>query len=164
MAFFDEIGKTLADKSKEAAQKAKGVAEVLQLKAQISSENSKVKELYGAIGALYFKNNREEPADDYQMFFPEIEKSLAHIAEMEAKVKELEGIHCCDVCGAPLRKNDVFCSKCGAQVKVEEEVVEAEVETAEAENEAEDVIQAISETADDMEDAPESVFVDDDEE
>lgn len=164
MAFFDEIGKTLADKSKEAAQKAKGVAEVLQLKAQISSENSKVKELYGAIGALYFKNNREEPADDYQMFFPEIEKSLAHIAEMEAKVKELEGIHCCDVCGAPLRKNDVFCSKCGAQVKVEEEVVEAEVETAEAENEAEDVIQAIAETADDMEDAPESVFVDDDEE
>ena len=118
MAFLDEIGKTLADKSKEAAQKAKGVAEVLQLKAQISSENSKVKELYGAIGALYFKNNREEPADDYQMFFPEIEKTLAHIAEMEAKVKELEGIRCCDICGAPLRKNDIFCSKCGAQQAV----------------------------------------------
>lgn len=161
MAFLDEIGKTLADKSKEAAQKAKGVAEVLQLKAQINSENSKVKELYGAIGALYFKNNREEPADDYQMFFPEIEKTLAHIAEMEAKVKELEGVRCCDACGAPLRKSDVFCSKCGAQVKVEEEVVVAEAAEEDV-DEAEEAVEAIAETADDMKDAPESVFVDDD--
>lgn len=160
MAFFEEIGKTLADKSKEAAQKAKGVAEVLQLKAQISSENSKVKELYGAIGALYFKNNREEPADDYQMFFPEIEKSLAHIAEMEAKVKELEGVRCCDSCGAPLRKGDMFCSKCGTEVKAEEEA--AEVEDAEddaaweaAEEEA-GAIDAIGE------DGADSIFVDDD--
>ena len=38
MAFFDEIGKTLADKSREAAKKAKDVAEILQLKAQISTE------------------------------------------------------------------------------------------------------------------------------
>ena len=30
MAFFDEIGKTLADKSREAAKKAKDVAEILQ--------------------------------------------------------------------------------------------------------------------------------------
>lgn len=43
MAFFDEIGKTLADKSREAAKKAKDVAEILQLKAQISTEKSKTK-------------------------------------------------------------------------------------------------------------------------
>ena len=40
MAFFDEIGKTLADKSREAAKKAKDVAEILQLKAQISTEKT----------------------------------------------------------------------------------------------------------------------------
>lgn len=161
MAFLDEIGKTLADKSKEAAQKAKGVAEVLQLKAQISSENSKVKELYGAIGALYFKNNRENPGDDYQMFFPEIEKSLAHIAEMEAKVKDLEGVHCCESCGAPLRKGDAFCSKCGAEVKVEEAVAEDEDADA-AWDVADDAIETVAETADDAEEEAESIFVDDD--
>lgn len=153
MAFLDDIGRTLADKSKEAAQKAKGVAEVLQLKAQISSENSKVKELYGAIGALYFKKHREEPGDDYEMFFPEIEKSLAHIAEMEAKVKELEGVRCCDSCGAPLRKGDVFCSKCGAEVKVEEEAAEEEVWDA-----VDDAIEAAEEAGE----TAESIFVDDD--
>ena len=159
MAFLDEIGKTLADKSKEAAQKAKDVAEVLQLKAQISSENSKVKELYGAIGALYFKNNRENPGDDYQMFFPEIEKSLAHIAEMKAKVKELEGVHCCESCGAPLRKGDVFCSKCGTEVKAEAAAAEDEDVAWDA---ADDAIDTIAETADDAEDGAESIFVDDD--
>ena len=32
MTFFDEIGRTLADRGREAAQRAKGVAEVLQMK------------------------------------------------------------------------------------------------------------------------------------
>ena len=90
MAFFDEIGKTLADKSREAAKKAKDVAEILQLKAQISTEKSKTKELYASIGVLYFKKHRDNENDEYQMFFPEIEKTLAHIAELEERVKKLE--------------------------------------------------------------------------
>ena len=44
-----------SDKSREAAKKAKDVAEILQLKAQISTEKSKTKELYASIGVLYFK-------------------------------------------------------------------------------------------------------------
>ena len=76
MAFFDEIGKTLADKSREAAKKAKDVAEILQLKAQISTEKSKTKELYASIGVLYFKKHRDDENDEYQMFFPEIRKAV----------------------------------------------------------------------------------------
>lgn len=53
---FDEIGKTLADKSREAAKKAKDVAEILQLKAQISTEKSKTKELYASIGVRISKS------------------------------------------------------------------------------------------------------------
>ena len=65
MAFFDEIGKTLADKSREAAKKAKDVAEILQLKAQISTEKSKTKELYASIGVLYFKKHRDNENERY---------------------------------------------------------------------------------------------------
>lgn len=121
MAFLDELGKTLADKGKEAAQRAKEMAEVLQLKGQVAQENGKVKELYGAIGALYFKKHRDEPEDEYQLFFPEIEKSLTCIAQLEAKVRELEGSRCCASCGAVLRREDIFCSKCGAPVEDEPE-------------------------------------------
>ena len=112
MAFFDEIGKTLADKSREAAKKAKDVAEILQLKAQISTEKSKTKELYASIGVLYFKKHRDDENDEYQMFFPEIEKTLAHIAELEERVKKLEKAGTCPVCGASVGKNDAFCAKC----------------------------------------------------
>jgi hypothetical protein len=41
MTFFDELSRALSDKGKEAAQKAKETAGVLQLKAQIASEKSK---------------------------------------------------------------------------------------------------------------------------
>jgi len=148
MAFLDEIGKTLADKGREAAQKAKEMAEVLQIKGQISAEKSKVKELYGSIGAVYFKNHREEPDDEYQLFFPEIEKTLARIGELEARVKELEGTQACASCGAALRKDDVFCSKCGALVlreeeEPEEETTVEEADFAEEEDEANTMVSAL---------------------
>jgi len=154
MAFFEEIGKTLAGKSKEAAQKAKDVAEVLQLKTQISSEKGKVKELYAAIGAVYFKKNRENEEDEYKMFFPEIEKALAHIGELETKVRELEGAHVCASCGAPLRKGDAFCCKCGAAVEAEKadgegsEVTDITVDGETVEETAEETVaEAVEETA-----------------
>lgn len=149
MAFFDEISKTLAGKSKEAAQKAKDVAEVLQLKTQISSEKGKVKELYASIGALYFKKHREDAEDEYQLFFPEIETTLAHIAELEAKVRELDGSRCCSSCGASVRKDDAFCSKCGAAVEKEEPAAK---EAEETEEEADSVLLEVSETVEADED------------
>lgn len=149
MAFLDEIGRTLADKGREAAQKAKEMAEVLQLKGQISAENSKIKELYGAIGAVYFKKYREEPDDEFQLFFPEIEKSLARIAELEAKVKELEGTQFCASCGAALRKDDVFCSKCGTLVVQEEpgkETDKEDTDFGEEEDESDTVVSALEDS------------------
>lgn len=133
MAFFDELSKTLSSKGKVAAQKAKDVAEVVQMKTQIASDKAKLKELYAAIGTLYFKKYRDNPENDFQTFFPEIEKTLAHMAELEAKVRELDGTMVCASCGASLKKNDGFCSKCGAkaEVPVEPEMEEAEVVEAE---------------------------------
>lgn len=154
MAFFDEISKTLADKSRVAAQKAKDVAEVLQLKTQITSDKSKVKELYSAIGAVYFKNHREDAEDEYQLFFPEIEKTLAHIAELEEKVRELEGTNVCGQCGSPLKKEDMFCSKCGAAVKKEEPADEDVVDPAEAAAEDTAAVEAGAEVDED------DIFVD----
>ncbi len=72
MAFFDELSKTLSDKGKEAAQKAKEAAGVLQMKAQIASEKSKLKELYGAVGVLYYKKHRDDEDNEFQDLFKEI--------------------------------------------------------------------------------------------
>ena len=78
MAFLDQISKNLAGYGKEAAKKAKDTAEIFQLKAEIRGEKQKINELYAAIGAVYFKNHRDESDDEYKMFFPEIENAMEH--------------------------------------------------------------------------------------
>ena len=90
MAFLDQISKNLAGYGKEAAKKAKDTAEIFQLKAEIRGEKQKINELYAAIGAVYFKNHRDESEDEYKMFFPEIENAMEHIAELEEKLKQLD--------------------------------------------------------------------------
>ena len=41
MAFFDELGKVISDKSKEAANRVKDITGVLQLKSKLSAEKDK---------------------------------------------------------------------------------------------------------------------------
>ena len=120
MTFLDEISKNLTGYGKEAAKKAKDAAQVLQLKAQIRGEKQKINELYAAIGAVYFKNHREDSEDEYKMFFPEIENAMAHIAELEEKINQLDTTEKCSCCGAVVKKGDSFCSKCGAPVQKED--------------------------------------------
>lgn len=124
MTFLDEISKNLTGYGKEAAKKAKDAAQVLQLKAQLRGEKQKINELYAAVGAVYFKNHREDPNDEYKIFFPEIESALVHAAELEEKIKELDTTEKCSCCGATVKKGDSFCSKCGAPIKKEAEAEE----------------------------------------
>ncbi len=126
MTFFDEISKNLTGYGKEAAKRAKDAAQVLQLKAQLRGEKQKINELYAAIGAVYFKNHREDSEDEYKMFFPEIENAMAHVAELEEKIKELDTTEKCSSCGAIVKKGDSFCSKCGAPIQKEEAEKEAD--------------------------------------
>lgn len=124
MTFLDEISKNLTGYGKEAAKKAKDAAQVLQLKAQLRGEKQKINELYAAIGAVYFKNHREDSDDEYKMFFPEIENAMAHIAELEEKISQLDTTEKCSCCGAVVKKGDSFCSKCGAPIQKEDKADE----------------------------------------
>ena len=124
MAFFDDLSRTLSDKGKEAAHKAKEAAEVLQVKAQIASEKSKLKELYGAVGVLYYKKYRDDEDNEFQDLFKEIGNILTNIAVMEEKVQNLEGSIVCPNCKKVMKKGSAFCSKCGAELKTEEETEE----------------------------------------
>ena len=118
MAFLDQISKNLAGYGKEAAKK------IFQLKAEIRGEKQKINELYAAIGAVYFKNHRNESEDEYKMFFPEIESALTHVAELEKKLSQLDTTEKCPCCGAAVKKGDSFCSKCGTPIQKEEDGTE----------------------------------------
>ncbi len=119
MAFFDELSKTLSDKGKEAAQKAKEAAGVLQMKAQIASEKSKLKELYGAVGVLYYKKHRDDEDNEFQDLFKEIGNVLTNVAAMESSLQVMEGTIICPGCKKPMKKGSAFCSRCGTSLETE---------------------------------------------
>lgn len=158
MAFFDELSRALSDKGKEAAQKAKETAGVLQMKAQIASEKSKLKELYGAVGVLYYKKHRDEEDNEFQDLFREIGNVLANVAAMEEKVQEMDGSLVCPNCKNVMKKGAAFCSRCGAALTAEEETGEDAA--------AEEIVIAESDKEEEAEapfagGQPEDMFVDD---
>lgn len=117
MAFFDDLSRTLTDMGKEAAQKTKDVVDVLQLKAQISSEKSRLRELYAVIGKNYYEHHTDEARSEYGPASEQIQSTLDRISDMEEKIRSMENIIICPSCGEMLNKNAAYCCRCGTSVR-----------------------------------------------
>lgn len=116
MAFFDELGKVLSDKSKEAANRVKDITGVLQLKSKLSAEKDKINKAYVTLGKAYYDRYEGEPDEKFAEEFLTIQTGLVKIASLEDEIAELEGTRVCAECGAKVEKDAAFCSKCGAQM------------------------------------------------
>lgn len=114
MAFFDELGKVLSDKSKEAANRVKDITGVLQLKSKLSAEKDKINKAYITLGKAYYERHEGEPDEEFTEEFLTIQAGLVKITSLEDEIAELEGTRVCAECGAKVEKDAAFCSKCGA--------------------------------------------------
>ena len=114
MAFFEELGKVISDKSKEAAGKVKDLTGVIQLKTRLSSEKEKVNKAYIALGKAYHDRHESSAEEELSAEFETIRNGLIKMAELEDEIAELEGTRVCAECGAKVERNAAFCSKCGA--------------------------------------------------
>lgn len=117
MAFLGKIRETVTDTSKMVAQKAKDMAEVTKLNGQISTEESKIKEAYLAIGKRYFEENMGEVSDAYINDFTIINEAKARISELQEQIKTIKGVFSCPNCGAEVTTESSFCSSCGAKIE-----------------------------------------------
>lgn len=114
MAFFDELGKVISDKSKEAANRVKDITGVLQLKSKLSAEKDKINKAYITLGKAYYDRHEGELEGKFADEFHAIQAGLVKIASLEDEIAELEGTRVCAECGAKVEKNAAFCSRCGA--------------------------------------------------
>lgn len=120
MAFFDTIGDVLSNKGKEAADAAKKLAEIANLKAQISSGEAEVRKNCRKLGEAYYEAYKvSEVTCEFEEELQAVRDAAQTVAELQKKLNALRGGMECSQCGEVIPDDSVFCPKCGHKVEKE---------------------------------------------
>lgn len=92
MEFIEKIGNTITVKGKEAADKAKEMAEIANLKSQISTCEEVVKKNYMEIGKLYYEQNGGNPDPAFEKQCTAIQNARNGIRELNARIDGIKGL------------------------------------------------------------------------
>ena len=120
MEIFGNISEIISEKGKEAAQAAKKVAEIANLKGKISGLETEIKKNYRKLGEAYFEAYKAaEVTCEFEEYVQVIRDTKAAVAELNHKLNELKGDIECKGCGSAIKAGSAFCSTCGTKVEVE---------------------------------------------
>lgn len=92
MDIIEKIGDTITAKGREAADKAKELAEIAGLKSQISTCEEVMKKNYLEIGKMYYEQYGDMPEEPFEKQCRSIRNARNGIAELQQKVNELKGL------------------------------------------------------------------------
>ncbi len=92
MDFLEKIGDTISAKGKEAADKAKELAEVANLKSQIATCEEIMKRNYMEIGKIYFEQYGSMPEAPFEKQCRAIENAKKGVEDLRAKIDEIKGV------------------------------------------------------------------------
>ena len=134
MDFFERLGDTIVNVSRDVTQKAKDVSGIAKLKLDMKAKEDFIKEQYAALGKWYYQEHKEEEGEQ-KAWIEHIDEALEAIAQMELKKARV-----CQECGAQASDTAEYCSVCGAKlvVVVKEDVPEADAATEEPKEEIKD--------------------------
>ena len=117
MAFFGDFSKKISATSQTVVQKAKGMADISNLKSSISDEQKKIDKYYQSLGKLYYELKGNTPEPELEELVAMIRSSYFRIDEINASITAIENIKTCPVCGTPLENDMVFCVGCGTRIE-----------------------------------------------
>ena len=127
MAFFEDLGKKLTKVGEAAAEKTKEVAEFTKANAKILDVQNKLDKAYIEVGKKYLELHPANDEEEMEAVVNAVYALEDQLKELRRQLQELKGTVKCDVCGTDCDNNDVFCKKCGAELKKDEIIVEAVV-------------------------------------
>ena len=90
MDFIEKIGDTITEKGKVAADKAKELAAIANLKSQISTCEEVMKKNYLEIGKIYFEQYSDMPEPPFEKQCEIIKNSQKAIADLQEKIEQLK--------------------------------------------------------------------------
>ena len=128
--FGKNVSKTVTKTYKAATKKSGELIEEAKLRMQIASENDKISEKLEEIGAIVYEDYKscESTYTAFEDLCKEIEESELAVSTMNAKILEMKKLKQCPICENVVAGNDKYCSKCGAEQEIVEEVEEIEEE------------------------------------
>lgn len=92
MDILEKLGDTITCKGKEAADKAKELAEIASLRSQISTCEEIIKKNYMEIGKLYYEQYSDMPDAPFEKQCRAIRNARTGVEELQEKIKEIKGI------------------------------------------------------------------------
>ncbi len=92
MDFLDKLGDTITSKGKEVTGKAKDLAEIANLKGQISTCEDVIRKNYIEIGRIYYEKEGLEPEAEYEEYCRAISNAKTGIEDLEEKIRKIKGI------------------------------------------------------------------------
>lgn len=123
MAFFDKVkgfandaANAINDAAKDVSAGAKEFSDKSKLKRAIKTEESKITNLYAAIGEKLYKANSMAPAG-YEQEFESIKASMDEMTKLQSELDKLEAASKCPGCGAKISNGQKFCQGCGKNLE-----------------------------------------------
>lgn len=92
MDLFEKIGDTIIATGKEAADKAKELAEIASLKGQIATCEEVMKRNYIEIGKLYYEQYGEIPDEAFSKYCMSVKNAKAGAEELKERINDIKGI------------------------------------------------------------------------
>ena len=114
MAIIDEIGNKIASAGKKTSKAFSDMSQVSKLKDSISAEQSKINQLYAAMGKAYYdRYGTVVKEDPFSSMSSQIQGCLDTITRYEEEIKMVQDTKTCPQCGTECKYNSVFCFSCG---------------------------------------------------
>lgn len=92
MDFFEKIGDTITTKGKEVSDKAKELAEIANLKSQISTCEEVIKKNYLEIGRLFMEQYKDAEDAPFEKQRKAILNAQAGVEDLQRQIREIKGL------------------------------------------------------------------------
>ena len=124
MDFFEKNADN-ADTVKDSVQTSEEEHnEIEKLNKEIEQKEIIIKELFCKIGESYYINFINNYDESFNEIIADINNYKNTIDEYKNKIKAIEEVDKCKVCGVTLLPDAIFCSSCGARIcEIEENII-----------------------------------------
>lgn len=125
MDFFNKLGETITNKSREAAQTARDIKNLAALNAKIGQQENKIKSWYRVIGERVYRMEKDQEHSALETEFSMITDAFAEIGRLKKEIEKIKGVKTCPSCHAEVDDSVKFCPECGAKLESEGNVWES---------------------------------------